>query len=492
MKTSVNLIFPHQLFASNPILENGNDSYLIEEFLFFRLYDFHRQKIAFHRASMKSYQKYLEKRGLKVHYIESGQELSDIRNFHREIENRNITAIHCLDPVDNWLEKRIRKIADSIELKVHETPAFINQQKDISKDFKADKKTFFQTSFYKNQRKKRKILVEEDQSPVGGDWTYDKDNRKKYPKGKTAPTVQFPASSEEWREAVSYVKNNFESNPGQLTKDPIYPIDHQQAEDWLTEFLKSRFHEFGPYEDAIVKHESWLNHSVLSPLINVGLLLPEEVISKSLKFALESKVPINSTEGFIRQVLGWREFIRGMYLIKGSFSRTNNFWGFSRKMPRSFYDGTTGIEPVDHTIKKVMSTGYCHHIERLMILGNFMLLCEIHPDEVYRWFMELFIDAYDWVMVPNVYGMSQFADGGLFATKPYIGASNYLRKMSDYPSGDWEEIWDGLFWRFISKHRTFFESNPRLSMMYHTLNRMDEKKKNDHLEKAENFLKKLN
>lgn len=492
MKTSVNLIFPHQLFASNPILENGNDSYLIEEFLFFRLYDFHRQKIAFHRASMKSYQKYLEKRGLKVHYIESGHELSDIRNFHREIENRNITAIHCLDPVDNWLEKRIRKMEGSIELKIHETSAFINQQKDISKDFKADKKTFFQTSFYKNQRKKRKILVEEDQNPVGGDWTYDKDNRKKYPKGKTAPTVQFPASSEEWREAVSYVKNNFESNPGQLTKDPLYPIDHQQAEDWLTEFLKSRFHEFGPYEDAIVKHESWLNHSVLSPLINVGLLLPEEVISKSLRFALESKVPINSTEGFIRQVLGWREFIRGMYLIKGSFSRTNNFWGFSRKMPRSFYDGTTGIEPVDHTIKKVMSTGYCHHIERLMILGNFMLLCEIHPDEVYRWFMELFIDAYDWVMVPNVYGMSQFADGGLFATKPYIGASNYLRKMSDYPSGDWEEIWDGLFWRFISKHRTFFESNPRLSMMYHTLNRMDEKKKNGHLEKAENFLKKLN
>jgi deoxyribodipyrimidine photolyase-related protein len=215
------------------------------------------------------------------------------------------------------------------------------------------------------------------------------------------------------------------------------------------------------------------------------------VVEKSLNFANENKIPINSTEGFIRQIIGWREFIRGMYLCKGSFSRTKNFWGFKRKIPKSFYDGSTGIDPLDQTIKKVLESGYCHHIERLMILGNFMLLCEFDPDEVYRWFMELFIDAYDWVMVPNVYGMSQFADGGLFATKPYIAGSNYLRKMSDYQKGDWEAVWDGLFWRFIDQHQDFFKSNPRLSMMNHTWDKMDKEKKKNHLVKAEKFLEEL-
>lgn len=491
MTKAINLIFPHQLFDSSCLLENGNEIYLIEEFLFFKQYAFHQQKIALHRASMKSYQNYLEDEGLKVHYIESGDELSDIRKFKKEIKKQKISKIHCLDPVDNWLEQRIREMAESIELKFYDNPAFINTEKELSKFFKKDKKSFFQTSFYKQQRKDREILLEKDESPEGGSWSFDSENRKKFPKGKTPPSVQFPESSKEWKEAIDYVKKNFSKNPGKLTKDPIYPINHEQAEIWLDQFLDKRFHEFGVYEDAIVKHESILNHSVLSPLINVGLLKPMDVIEKSLEFSRKKKVPINSTEGFVRQIIGWREFIRGMYVAKGSYSRTRNFWGYSRKMPKSLYDGTTGIEPVDHTIKKILATGYCHHIERLMILGNFMLLCEIHPDEVYQWFMELFIDAYDWVMVPNVYGMSQFADGGLFATKPYIGGSNYLKKMSDYPKGDWEEIWDGLFWRFISVNQEFFKINSRLKMMYHAYQKMGKEKRESHLERAEKFLEGL-
>lgn len=178
-------------------------------------------------------------------------------------------------------------------------------------------------------------------------------------------------------------------------------------------------------------------------------------------------------------------------MCKGSYSRTQNFWKFDRKIPASFYDGTTGISPIDTTIQKVLKTGYCHHIERLMILGNFMLLCEFDPNEVYRWFMELFIDAYDWVMVPNIYGMSQFADGGTFATKPYIGGSNYIKKMSNYPKADWQPIWDGLYWRFISVHRDFFSSNHRLSMMVSILNKMPAEKHQAHMANAENFLKTL-
>lgn len=491
MKKAINLIFPHQLFSKSPLLENGNEIYLIEEFLFFKQYNFHKQKIAFHRASMKAFQRFLEKKEKKVHYIDSNSELSDIRNFSNEIDQKKIKEVHCIDPVDDWLEKRIKKMAGSCDLTFYENPAFLNSKKDLEGFFKPDKKSFFQTTFYKQQRKNRKILLDKNQDPEGGSWTYDKENRKKYPKGKTPPSIQFPDATEFWEEACSYTKKHFQDNPGKLNKQPIYPINTEQAEAWFKQFLKSRFHEFGTYEDAIVKEESYLNHSLLSPLINVGFLLPEYVLEESLAFAKSENVPINSTEGFVRQIIGWREFIRGMYESKGSFSRTQNFWGFKRKIPVSFYDGSTGIEPVDQTIKKVLETGYCHHIERLMILGNFMLLCEFDPDEVYRWFMELFIDAYDWVMVPNVYGMSQFADGGLFATKPYVAGSNYLKKMSNYPKGEWESVWDGLFWRFIDAHSDFFKSNPRLSMMNHTWGKMDQKKKKAHLEKAEKFLEKL-
>mgnify|MGYP001410598483 CR=1 FL=1 len=177
--------------------------------------------------------------------------------------------------------------------------------------------------------------------------------------------------------------------------------------------------------------------------------------------------------------------------VKGSFSRTENFWSFKRKIPSSFYTGDTGIDPVDDSIKKTIKYGYSHHIERLMVLGNFMLLCEFDPDEVYKWFMELFIDSYDWVMVPNVYGMSQFADGGLMSTKPYISSSNYIFKMSDFKKGDWSKIWDGLFWRFMNNQREFFIKNPRLRMLINTFDKMDNIKRETHLITAEKFLNKI-
>ena len=226
-------------------------------------------------------------------------------------------------------------------------------------------------------------------------------------------------------------------------------------------------------------------------MLNVGLLTPIEILDQAVAYANKNKIPLNSCEGFIRQILGWREFIRGVYQTKGTQERTTNFWKLKRKIPKSFWNGTTGIAPIDITIKKVLATGYCHHIERLMVLGNFMLLCEFDPDEVYRWFMELFIDAYDWVMVPNIYGMSQFADGGLMATKPYISGSNYLMKMSDYEKGDWQFIWDGLFWRFMHVHRDFFLKNPRLGMLIKTFDKMPVAKQQQHLERAEKYLLQL-
>ena len=189
--------------------------------------------------------------------------------------------------------------------------------------------------------------------------------------------------------------------------------------------------------------------------------------------------------------MGWREFIKIVYEREGSKQRTTNYWNFTRKIPSSFWTGTTGIPPIDITIKKILKTGYCHHIERLMVLGNFMLLCEFDPNQVYKWFMEMFIDAYDWVMVPNVYGMTQFADGGLMTTKPYISGSNYLMKMSDFEKGEWQSIWDGLFWRFMHEHRSFFLKNPRLGMLIGTFDKMNAEKQAVHLQNANIFLKNL-
>lgn len=334
--------------------------------------------------------------------------------------------------------------------------------------------------------------MEDTAKPMGGQWTYDTENRKRFPKGKFVVQFQLPAADDYLKEAYNYTKQHFAHHIGKLDEKITYPIGFEAAEQWLDQFLKTRFAEFGVYEDAIVHKEMLLNHSLLTPMLNIGMLVPQQIVGKTLEFTRQNPdLPLNSVEGFIRQIIGWREFIRGVYEAKGTAKRTRNYWGFKRKIPQSFYDGSTGIFPVDETIKKVLNTGYCHHIERLMVLGNFMLLCEFDPDEVYRWFMEFFIDAYDWVMVPNVYGMSQFADGGIMSTKPYISGSNYLMKMSDYPKGDWQEIWDALFWRFLDQHRDFFLKNPRLSMLVKTFDKWDESKKRSVLNLANNYLREL-
>lgn len=490
---AVNLIFPHQLFEKSVLIDNGLPVYLVEEFLYFKQYPFHKQKIAFHRATMKYYEAYLIQKGVNVNYIEAIESTADIRQLIPALAEKKIDHITYIDPIDDWLQRRIQKAcaAHEMEMTSHESPMFLNTNEELSSFFKPEKKKFHQTSFYTDQRKKRNILLSDDGKPEGGKWTFDTENRKRYPKKKTPPTIQYPDNTSYFEEAQIYVAQHFEEHYGKLNGQPLYPVTHQQSQDWLSQFLKQRFAEFGAYEDAIVAEHTILNHSVLTPMLNVGLLTPEEVVEKSLVFASENEVPVNSTEGFIRQIIGWREFIRGIYVTKGRYERTKHFWNFTKKIPPSFYDGTTGIYPIDKTIKKVLKTGYCHHIERLMVLGNFMVLCEFDPDEVYQWFMELFIDAYDWVMVPNVYGMSQFADGGLMSTKPYISGSNYLMKMSDYYKGDWQDIWDGLFWRFMHTRRDFFLSNPRLGMLVRMYDKMSNEKKRAHIENAEAFLKEL-
>ncbi len=249
----------------------------------------------------------------------------------------------------------------------------------------------------------------------------------------------------------------------------------------MNAFFADRFSEFGPYEDAIHSEHAFMYHSTLSPLLNCGLLTPKDV-HEQLKNA---QAPINSVEGLYRQVFGWREFIRLVYRTQDI---KKNYFGHKRRLSPHWYDATTGIPLLDRAIQRAKKHAYTHHIERLMVLGNVMLLCEIHPDDVYTWFMEHYIDSADWVMVPNVYGMSQFADGGVFATKPYICGSNYLRKMSDEPTGEWCDILDGLYWRFIEKNKETFAQNHRMSMMIRLLEKLDPKRKAHIFAAAQEFI----
>ena len=487
----INIIFPNQLFEKSLLFDNKSITYLIEEHLFFNHYNFHKQKILFHRDSMMNYYDYLKAKGLEVTYINSYDKESDIRIF---LKNTKAQEIDIYNPIDNWLEKRIFSSCEekNININIHENPLFLTKKSELNPFFNPIKKKLFQTSFYKNQRIKFNILLNNENKPEGGKWTYDDLNRKKFPKNKTTPVIEYSfLESSNYNISKKYVSKYFSKNYGELGKSQLYPTDFKSAKEWFNNFLKTRFNEFGIYEDAILKNESIINHSVLSPLINSGLLDPKYILHESIEFYKKNNIPLNSSEGFIRQIIGWREFIRGVYICKGSEERTKNYWGFKRKIPKSFYTGTTGIDPIDDTIKKVNKSGYANHIERLMILGNFMVLCEFDPDEVYKWFMELFIDSYDWVMVPNVYGMSQFADGGLMSTKPYISSSNYIIKMSDYKKGDWSDIWDGLFWSFMDKQREFFKKNPRMRMLISSFDKMDPLKKEKLLLNADNYIKNL-
>ena len=457
MSNSCSLIFPHQLYQNVSFLQKGSTVYLVEEELYFKQYNFHKQKLVLHRSSMKCYEQYLISKGFKVEYVNYYESNSNCALLVKDLANKGISIFNIVEVVDNWLMKKLQNACKkwSVKLQVHDSTNFLNTTNSVSEFFN-NRKTYFQTDFYTWQRKQRGILLDQDRKPIGGKWTFDTENRSKFPKKEKAPLMSIPSPNKFLVEANQYVLKHFPNNYGEFNNASLFAINFRDAETWLDEFLENRFEKFGIYEDAIVSKESVLHHSILSPMLNIGLLSPQQIIDKALEIGTRKNIPLNSIEGFVRQIMGWREFIKIIYEREGSKQRTTNYWNFKRKIPASFWNGTTGIPPIDITIHKILKTGYCHHIERLMVLGNFMLLCEFDPNEVYKWFMEMFIDAYDWVMVPNVYGMTQFADGGLMTTKPYISGSNYLMKMSDYEKGEWQGIWDGLFWRFMHEHRSFF------------------------------------
>lgn len=473
------IIFPNQLFEKIPFTSNQK-IFLVEEELFFTKFKFNKKKLILHRASMKFYFDFLTKKGFKVQYIDFNQ------NWIKILRKDGIKKLYIIDVVDFGLKEKILK--NNFDVIWISSPSFLTSQNDFDNFFES-KTHFSQTSFYINQRKNFGILLNSKNKPIGDKWTYDKENRENLHDDIIIP--KLPKYKNKYiDDAKIYVKNNFSKNPGSLD-DFIYPVTHNDVKNWFEDFLYNRLEFFGKYEDAICENGSFLFHSILSFALNIGLITPDYVLNKTLEFALNKNIPINSLEGFIRQILGWREFIKGIYTLKGKEQFEQNFFNHQNRILDRFYNANIGLLPVDNVIKKVINTAFANHIERLMILGNFCLLTEIHPKEVYRWFMEMFIDAYDWVMVPNIFGMSQFADGGFIVTKPYLCSSNYILKMSDFKFGEWSNIFDALYWRFIWKNQKFFMQNPRLKIMAVYLNKLSKEKLENHINIAYNFLSRI-
>jgi deoxyribodipyrimidine photolyase-related protein len=478
------LILPTQLFQEHPLLKTKTLVLLVECERYFSDFKFHKQKLILHRATLRMYHDYLVDAGHTVVYIDfpAMQKLED------ELIKRNIKQVHYCDPVDvplqHELEKRMRVCG--ITLQTYDTPLFLTSR-DVVKEYFSTKTSFRQHHFYQFQRKRLQILLTPEGDPVGGMWSFDTENRQAF-SGASAESKRYkPHHDAYYKEAYAYVQQHFPDNYGSV-EHFWYPVTFVTAKKWLQDFLQHRFAQFGPYQDAIVHDEPILFHSVLSPLLNIGLLTPAYVLEQALAYADKHKVPLQSLEGFVRQLIGWREYVRGIYVTVGEKERASNFFGHTATLPEAYWLATTGIDPIDDAIKQALDYAYTHHIVRLMVLGTSMLLRQVHPDEVYRWFMELFIDAYDWVMVPNVYGMSQYADGGLITTKPYICGSNYILRMSDYTKGVWAGTWDSLYWYFVYKHRAVLAKNHRLALMASSIKRMSPEMLRAHIATAQAYL----
>lgn len=471
------LIFGNQLFAPGHLrrASKARRVIMVEDEGFCRRYTYHRLKLAFVLSAMRSHADGLRRAGFDVAY----HPLTEGLDWRGAIDRAVASGLRRLCHFELESPGLTRQVAahaahHGVTVDILRTPMFINTLDDFEAHL-TEHETPKLLPYYRAQRQRHDILLTASGEPVGGRWTFDQDNREKLPRDVYPREPELPGESRHTREVKALVAERFADHPGNLERVWV-PTTHTQAERWLDAFLAERFRDFGTYEDALTRRSSFVFHSGLSPLLNVGLLTPDQVLDRALAYGAEHAVPINSVEGFVRQILGWREFVRGVYHHFNGPLTSRNIWNGDRRLTDDWYRGNTGIEPLDHVIHKAADLGWAHHIERLMLAANLMNLAGIQPQEVYRWFMERFVDAYDWVMVPNVFGMGLTSDGGIFTTKPYICGSNYVLKMGDFKRGAWCDVMDGLLWRFVASHEAKLKANQRLAPMVANLPRVSRRR----------------
>jgi deoxyribodipyrimidine photolyase-related protein len=447
------LLLPNQLFKTHDV--EFDNIVLYEHPKFFTEFNYHKSKLVFHRASMQSYYDTM-KHKYKIKYLE----------YYEKLNIKNDIIMY--DPIDFDIIKEIRSYSkkNKLDLNIIESKLFIFTSNELDEYINSTQKPYFNATFYKWARIKKNILMNKN-TPIGGKWSFDTENRLPFPSNYKEDPIKFINNSY-IKEATKYIEKNFPENLGDI--NIFTPINHNDALKYFNKFLQKRLKKFGAYEDAISSEVMIGYHSSISALLNIGLLNPLDVIEKAI--SKKSSVPIQSIEGFIRQIISWREYVRLLYIKEHDKFNKMNFLKSDNKLNKSWYRGDTGIIPVDNVIKKALKISYAHHIERLMIIGNFMLLMQIKPKDVYKWFIEIIsIDAYEWVMEPNVYGMSQHSVGQLMMNRPYFSSSNYIFKMSSYKKSDdspkiklgdneytWYEIWDALYYNFINSNKTYLKS----------------------------------
>ena len=488
MKKKVFVVLGNQLF--NPIyfdkFKKDHTFFMCEDFQLCSYQKHHKQKILLFLSSMRSFADELKSNKFDIFY--KSIEEDDFKDGYSDkllklIKLNAIEEVSLYEVEDKFFEKQLLKALNKTKLNYLESPMFLNTRDEFKNYLKETKKPFM-ANFYKKQRTKLNILIESDGKPTGGKWSFDEDNRKKLPKDIRLPKKFEFNQTEHTVKLKDIISKIFSDHHGSV-ENFWTCTTREDADKFFNFFLKNKIENFGDFEDAVDQRDNILFHSALSPQINLGLITPQEIISK---LKSHKKIKLNSYEGYVRQIIGWREFIRGIYQNYDEKLENSNFFNHNRRMKKNWYDATTGLPPLDFSINNALKYGWTHHIERLMILCNIMNLCEIKPQLTYRWFMEMFIDSSDWVMSPNVFGMGLFSDGGIFASKPYICGSSYFMKMMDFKKGPWCDIMDGLYWRFIEKNKAFFKKNPRLSMMVKMLEKMKIERKDKIFSAANDFI----
>ena len=473
---SLCLVVADQLFKNHPALNLEADFVMVESGFLTSKFNYHKFKLSYILTSMREYSDYLEENGKQVFYNNLDQETDFEETLMSLFQNNKYEELVICEIADKYFAQFLGDVCArlNIKLRVLPSPMFLTP-KHVFSEFISSKngKRLLMNDFYIQQRKRLGILVEWDNTPVGGRWSFDEENRKKLPKNEPIPERQIVFESKHYKSVIATVNKFFPNNPGQIPENSWLPVNFKQADEYLGQFCDQFLEKFGDYEDAMTTSSDTLFHSCLSALLNNGLLTPDQVLNEvtSLK-----GVPQNSLEGFVRQIIGWREWVKGLYdhIYTEDFLQLNYFKA-NNNLPEYFYQTNLQEDleynqnlPLKNTLQKVDRLAYCHHIERLMILANWMTLNKYKPNQCYNWFVEMFIDSSEWVMVANVMGMGLYADGGIFATKPYIAGGNYIKKMSDYPTGKnyvWEKLWTDKFWEFLLSHQETFLRNPRMAML---------------------------
>ena len=466
------IIFPVGLYSPNPYLNKEKEVFVVEDYYYFQEHRFHKMKLVLHRASMMHYYHVTLKNHIKKHYISfsEGSPEEFLQTYTQ------IKTIEFINPNDHrvvalWTKSCKKHLK---QLMIYPWLNFLLTPEDIH-NYQGS--YYHDRSFYPMIRKKYNVLMTKDGKPEGGKYSFDKENRKPW---KTTTTSHDPVltsaavmSSKYVKEAKEYVNKHFSDNPGDMTEF-FYPIHRKEALLWLEKFIEERLTHFGPFQDAFImdpneRYSPYLYHSCIASSLNIGILRDKEVLDRLLLVS-RKKVSLSSLEGFVRQLLGWRNYVLLIYEREGARIRKMNFFHHRGTLSDRWWYGQTGMPHVDHVIQKVWKYSYAHHIERLMILGVWMLLCEINPIEVNNWFHAFVsIDAYDVFMIPNVMGMSQHADGGITMTRPYICSSSYLCRMGpnynditiklDHAVYHWTDVWDAMYYHFIQKNKTYLSKN---------------------------------